>query len=99
MKPLLYIFIMALVTYLIRAIPFTLFKKKITSPFFKKFFDFIPYAVLGAMTIPWMFDYGKNPICATVGLVVAIILAYFNRSLIVVAMSACASAFLAGFIF
>ena len=50
-----YIFVMALTTYLVRMLPFTLFRKKITSKFAKSFFYYIPYAVLAAMTIPSIF--------------------------------------------
>ncbi|MBQ6907222.1 MAG: AzlD domain-containing protein, partial [Clostridia bacterium] len=42
-----YISIMAVVTYLIRSVPFMLFKEKLKSHFFIIFFDYIPYAVLG----------------------------------------------------
>lgn len=94
-----YISIMAVVTYLIRSVPFMLFKEKLKSHFFIIFFDYIPYAVLGAMTIPWIFDYGKNPICALFALICAVILAFFNRPLITVAILSCAAAFAAGLVF
>ena len=55
MSIIVYIVVMALVTYLIRAIPFTVFKKKITSPFLQDFLFYIPYAVLAAMTVPAIF--------------------------------------------
>ncbi|MBQ2699192.1 MAG: AzlD domain-containing protein, partial [Firmicutes bacterium] len=50
MKVLSYIAVMAGVTYLIRMLPFTLFRREITSPFFKSFLYYVPYAVLAAMT-------------------------------------------------
>ena len=50
-----YIAVMAGVTYLIRMIPFTFFRKKIKSRFFRSFLYYIPYAVLSAMTIPAIF--------------------------------------------
>ena len=56
MKTFVYIAVMAGVTYLIRMIPFTLFRKKIQSPFFRSFLYYIPYAVLSAMTIPAIFS-------------------------------------------
>ena len=95
----LYLLVMATVTYLIRAVPFTLFRNKVKSEFLQKFFDYIPYSVLGAMTIPWIFGEGKNPACAAVGCIIAIILAYFERSLITVAMAACLGAFVTGLIY
>lgn len=99
MKIAAYLIVMAGVTYLIRAIPFTLFRRKVKSEFVRYFLEFIPYAVLGAMTVPWIFEAGAHPICAGVALVVAIILAYFERSLITVAVGACVAAFITGLFF
>lgn len=93
-----YLIIMAGVTYLIRVLPFTLFREKVRSPFLQYFFAYIPYAVLAAMTLPHMLYDGKNPICAAVGLFAAIILALLKRSLIIVALGACMAAFTAGLI-
>lgn len=92
----LYIAVMAVVTYLIRMIPFTFFRKKIKSRFFKSFLYYIPYAVLSAMTIPAIFYSTGNIVTAVVGTVMAFVLSYFNLPLIVVALSAAAAAFIAG---
>lgn len=96
MKVALYILVMALVTYLIRMIPFTLFRKKIKSRFFRSFLYYIPFTVLAAMTIPEIFYSTGEIVTAAVGTAVAILLSYFNLPLIVVALSAAASAFIAG---
>ena len=93
-----YIAVMALVTYLIRMIPFTMFRKKIKSQFFRSFLYYIPYAVLSAMTIPAIFYSTGDSVTAAVGTVVAVALAYFNMPLIVVALAASAAALLTGFI-
>ena len=61
----LYIFVMAAVTYLIRMLPIVLFRKTINSVFIRSFLYYIPYAVLAAMTIPWVF-YAMQDICAAV---------------------------------
>lgn len=98
MPVIIYIAVMALVTYLVRMIPFTLFRKKITSPFFKGLLHYIPYAVLSAMTIPAIFYSTGNMTTSIVGTVVAVGLAYFRLPLIVVALAASASALIAGFI-
>ncbi|MDE5770419.1 MAG: AzlD domain-containing protein [Ruminococcus sp.] len=92
----LYIAVMAVVTYLIRMIPFTFFRKKIKSRFFRSFLYYIPYAVLSAMTIPAIFYSTGNIVTAVVGTVTAFVLSYFNLPLIVVALSAAATAFIAG---
>lgn len=93
-----YIFVMAGVTYLIRAIPFTLFRKKVTSPFFRSLLHYIPYAVLSAMTIPAIFTSTGNVLTALAGTVVALALAYLGKPLIVVALAGSAAALLAGFL-
>ena len=96
MKVALYNFVMALVTYLIRMIPFTLFRKKIKSRFFRSFLYYIPFTVLAAMTIPEIFYSTGEMLTAAVGTAVAVILAYFNLPLIVVALAAAAAAFVCG---
>ena len=98
MTMVLYIAVMAGVTYLIRMIPFTLFKKKIKSRFIQSVLYYIPYAVLSAMTFPSIFYSTGNSITAVIGTVVAIVLAYFRLPLTVVALSACGAALVAGFI-
>ncbi len=99
MKTFLYILVMAGVTYLIRMIPFTLFRKKITSPFFRSFLHYIPYAVLSAMTIPAIFTSTENVWTSVVGTIAAVVLAYLSKPLIVVALAASAVALAAGFVF
>ena len=98
MQTAIYIFVMAGVTYLIRMIPFTLFRRKIRSRFFRSFLHYVPYAVLSAMTIPAIFYSTNNLLTALVGTVVAVILAYLRQPLIVVALAASAAALGAGFI-
>ena len=73
---LLYILIMAAVTYAIRVLPLILFRKPIRSPFIRSFLHYIPYAVLGAMTIPAIFFATDALLSATVGLFVAVIVAW-----------------------
>ncbi len=93
-----YIAVMAGVTYLIRMIPFTLFRKKIKSRFLQSVLYYIPYAVLSAMTFPAIFYSTDSTATAAVGTVVAIILAYFKLPLTVVAIAACISALVTGLI-
>lgn len=93
-----YIILMAGVTYIIRMLPFTFFRKKIESKFVRSFLMYIPYAVLSAMTIPSIFTSTGNVVTAVVGTVVAVVLAFFDLPLIVVALSASLAAFLTGLI-
>ena len=88
--------VMAGVTYLIRAVPFTLCRKKVENRFVKSFLAYVPYAVLGAMTFPGEFQVvvAVNIAAGVAGTVVALIMAYRRRSLLTVALAACAAAFL-----
>lgn len=94
-----YILVMAGVTYLIRMLPFALFRKKIKSRFIQSVLYYIPFAVLSAMTFPAIFYSTGNTVTAVAGTVVAVILAYFKLPLIVVSIAACVTAFAVGFVF
>ena len=89
-----YLAIMALSTYLIRAVPFALVQKKITSPFLRSFLYYIPYAVLTAMTFPAvLFAAGSIP-AAAAGFAVAVGFALWGKSLTTVAVAACGTVYL-----
>lgn len=93
MMVLVYVAVMAAVTYLIRMLPFTLFRRKITSPFWRSFFYYVPYAVLAAMTFPAVFSSTGSIWSALAGVVVAAGMALKGKSLTAVALSACAAVF------
>lgn len=86
---------MALVTYLVRMLPFAAIRRKVKSQFLLSFLYYVPYAVLSAMTIPGIFFSTSaevttaSVISATVGFVAALVAAFFNRGLLTVAISAC----------
>lgn len=84
-----FLLVMALVTYLVRTIPFVAFRKKIKNKFFKSFLAYVPYAVLGAMTFPAIFTSTGSVLSAAIGCVVAVFLAFKEKSLLTVALSAC----------
>lgn len=90
-----YILVMAGVTYLIRMLPLALFRKEITSPFVKSFLYYVPYACLAAMTFPAILFSTASVISAVVGFAVALIAAYKEKSLLTVALCACAAVFVA----
>lgn len=90
----LYIFLMAAVTYLIRLLPLTLIRKEIKSTFVKSFLYYVPYVTLAAMTFPAILSATANIWSATVGFIVALILAYQRKSLLSVSLISCASVFL-----
>ena len=85
--------IMALVTYLPRMLPLVIFKHKIENRYIRSFLSYVPYAVLAAMTFPGIFSSTASLFSAIAGLITALVLAYFNRGLLVVALSATAAVF------
>ena len=93
MKTVLYILVMAGVTYLVRMLPLVIFKKKITNRFIRSFLHYIPYAVLAAMTFPAILSATASPISAAVGLIVALIVAFLEWGLLPTALLACIGVF------
>lgn len=89
-----YIAAMALTTYLIRVLPLTIFRKPIQSRFLRSFLYYVPYACLTAMTFPAILGSTASLISGAAALVVAVLLAYRGKSLIVVALSSSAAVFL-----
>ena len=93
-KFLVYLLVMAGVTYLVRMIPMVLIKEKIKNKYILSFLHYIPYTVLSAMTVPACFYATDSPITATVGFIVAIVASLFEKSLIQVAALSCAGVLL-----
>ena len=89
-----YVLVMAVTTYLIRALPLTLLKKPIRSRFLRSFLHYVPTACLTAMTFPAILTATDHMISGAVGLLVGILLALKNKSLIVVAVASCAAVFI-----
>ena len=93
-----YLLVMALVTYLIRMLPLAFFRKKITSPFLLGVLHYMPYAVLGTMTVPAIFTSTGAVIPSVVGFVAALLLGLKRRSLIEVALAATTAAYVTSLI-
>jgi len=89
-----YIFVMALVTYLIRVLPLTLIRKEIKNTTIRSFLYYVPFVTLAVMTFPAILSATSSAWAAFAGLVAAIVLAYRGASLFVVAISACMIVFL-----
>lgn len=93
-----YLVVMALVTYLIRAVPFAMFNRKIKSRFVRSFLEYVPFAVLSAMTIPDIFFATDMLLSSVVALLVAVALAYKEKSLLTVAVFSCVSVYVTEFL-
>ena len=82
---LLYLLVMAGVTYLVRLLPMLLIRRKITNRFIRSFLYYVPYTVLAVMTVPSVFYATSSPLSAGVGVAVSVVLALFGRGLVTVA--------------
>lgn len=88
------ILVMAGVTYMIRMLPMAIFRKRIKSRFIRSFLNYVPYSVLAAMTFPAIFSSTGTLVSAVGGTVTAVILAYLDKGLLIVAVGASAAVFL-----
>ena len=86
-----YLLMMAGVTYLVRMLPLGLVKHKIKNRFVLSFLHYMPYAVLTAMTVPAIFFATGSVWSALAGFCVGVLLAYFERSLVTVAICSAAT--------
>lgn len=93
-----YIAVMAITTYLIRVVPFVAIRGKIKSRFINSVLYYIPYAVLSAMTFPAIFFATGDVISSSVGTAAALLMAFFDLPLIVVALSSSAAALITSLI-
>lgn len=94
MKVYLYIFVMALTTYLIRVLPLTLLRKQIKNRFLKSFLYYVPYVTLAVMTFPAIMDATENPLAGALSLIVGVLAALFGLGLLPVAVLCCIVVFL-----
>ena len=89
-----YILVISIVTFIIRALPLTLIHKKIENRFLRSFLYYVPYATLAVMTFPAIMDISGNRIGGLIAFEVGIAAAYFGQSLFNVAVICCAVVFL-----
>ena len=89
-----YIFTMALTTYLIRMLPLTIFRKPIRSRFLRSFLHYVPYACLTAMTFPAILYDTTYILSGIAALIVGIVLSFRGKSLLTVSLACCGAVFL-----
>lgn len=92
------IILMAIVTYIPRVLPIIVFRKEIKSKYIKSFLRYVPYSVLAALTFPDIFYSTKSIATAVCGTIVALVLAYREKSLVVVAIGAILTVYITGLI-
>ncbi len=89
MNTYIYIFIMAAVSYAIRALPMTLIQRPITNRFVQSFLYYVPYVTLAVMTFPAIVNATQSPISGTVALLAGIVAAWLGADLFKVAIVCC----------
>ena len=85
---------MTVVTYLIRVLPLTLIRKKITNVTLRSFLYYVPYVTLAIMTFPAIINVTNSIWSGIAALVIGVLLAYFGISLFGVAVCSCAAVFI-----
>ena len=85
-KFLIYLVVMAGVTYLVRMVPLVLVNKPIKNKYVLSFLYYVPYTVLSVMTVPACFYATDSYVSAIVGFVVAALAGFLKRSLVQVAV-------------
>ena len=85
-----YIFIGAIVTYLIRVLPLTLITRPIKNRFLRSFLYYVPYITLSVMTFPAIVEQTDNIVAGFIALAVGIVLSYIGAGLFPVALACCA---------
>ena len=88
-----YIAIMFLVIFLIRILPLTLIRKKITNKTLRSFLYYVPYVTLAVMTFPAIIEATNSVWSGLAALIAGVLLAYFGVSLFGVAVGCCAIVF------
>ena len=89
-----YIICMAAITFLIRVLPLTLFRKPIKNKVLRSFLYYVPYVTLSVMTFPAIIDATQFPIAGIAAFIIAIVLAYFGKGLFFVSVSSCVTVFI-----
>lgn len=93
------VLIMAGITYFLRVLPVTLIRKKVKSPYINAFLNYVPFAILGALTIPDVFYSTQDIMAAVLGTFVALVVAYLGRGLLTVTIAAVVTVLVYGLIF
>lgn len=93
-NPYIYILAMAAVTFLIRVLPLTLIRKPIKNVTLRSFLHYVPYVTLAVMTFPTILSATQSTWSAVAALVVAVLLAWWGKSLFVVSVLSCVTVFL-----
>jgi len=90
-----YLIVAAFTIYAVRALPMTLIRKDIKSPFIRSFLYYVPYVTLSVMTFPAILEATGNTVSAWIGFITALLVAYLDGNLFRVAIFACIMVYIA----
>lgn len=93
-----FLLIMCATVYMIRLLPLLFLRKPITNRFIRSFLFYVPYVTLAVMTFPAIVTATDNVWAGAAALIVGLIVAWVNGDLFIVAVSCCATVFLAGMV-
>ncbi len=80
--------------YAVRALPLTLVRREIKSPFIQSFLYYVPYVSLSVMTFPAILSATADVRSGLAGFMAAVVLAWVDGNLFRVSIGACAAVYL-----
>ncbi len=89
-----YILIMGGVSYLIRVLPVTIFRKPIQNRFVQSFLYYVPYVTLAVMTFPAIVHATRSPIAGAAALIAGLIASWLGAGLFPVSVICCVVVFI-----
>lgn len=90
---------MILVTNLLRILPVTLIRKRISNRFVRSFLYYVPYVTLAVMTFPAILEATQSPLAGAIAFVIGIVGAWLGLGLLPEAVLCCIVVLAAEFIF
>ncbi len=88
------LFLMFVTIYAVRALPLTLVRREIKSPFIQSFLYYVPYVSLSVMTFPAILSATADVRSGLAGFMAAVVLAWVDGNLFRVSIGACAAVYL-----
>lgn len=98
-RPLTYILVIALSTYLVRVLPFVVIRRPIKSRFLRSFLRYVPYVTLSAMAFPDMVLATGSLMSGITAFLAASLVAFYDGNLARVTAAACTAVILMELIF
>lgn len=84
-----YILVMGLATFLVRAVPLVFIRRELSSTFLRSFLYYVPYVTLAVMTFPAILEATRNPLSALAALVIGSVAALLGAGLLKVSVLCC----------